>query len=505
VGTTGGGAAGTVDGAAGTGGGAVGTGPVTGIRPAWFAAAAQLVVLTVGSVGYGFHRDELYFRMLSPAWGYVDQPPLTPFLARTFTSVIADEAWALRIPATVASAASVVLVGLIARELGGDRRAVAFAAWGAAFAGLPLALGHVLLTSTIDLPLTLGVVLAVLLALRTTPRWWLVAGAVAGVATWNRLLVPLVWFGVLLGLAVLGPRAPLLTRWPWLGAVVAAVVGAPNLVYQWQHDWPQLAMGAALSENNAAGTRADLPLILLIAIGPPLVVVWLAGAWEAWRLPRARWLLAPAAVLLVFTVVSAAQPHYPLVMLAVLYALGCLPLSRWVGDRAWRRALVVGLIALNAVVSVVIALPAVPVTAVGATPLPDLSSLVADQVGWPRYVSQVAAVAARADDPGAVVITSNYGEAGAVARYGPALGLPAPYSGQNDLGTGAGPPEGTRTVVFVGWQLDGVSDLFATCTVTARLDNGVGVDNEEQGAPVALCRDPVLPWSQLWPRLAHLD
>ena len=66
-----------------------------GIRPALFAAAAQVVVLTVGSIGYGFHRDELYFRMLPPAWGYVDQPPLTPWLARG-TTLVADQAWALR-------------------------------------------------------------------------------------------------------------------------------------------------------------------------------------------------------------------------------------------------------------------------------------------------------------------------------------------------------------------------------------------------------------------------
>ena len=184
-------------------------------------------------------------------------------------------------------------------------------------------------------------------------------------------------------------------------------------------------------------------------------MVWLAGAWEAWRLPRARWLLAPA--------VAAAGLHgrrrraaaLPAGDARVLYAVGCLPLSRWVGDHAWRRVLVVGLIGLNAVVSMVVALPVVPVTVLGGTPLPDLSILVADQVGWPRYVAQVAQVASQTDDPGAVVITSNYGEAGAVARYGPALGLPAPYSGQNDLGTGPGPPEGTRTVVFVGWQLPG--------------------------------------------------
>ncbi len=478
---------------------------LAGIRPALWAALAQAVVLTVGSVGYGFHRDELYFRMLPPAWGYVDQPPLTPWLARTLTSLVADEAWAVRIPATLASAASVVLLGLLARELGGDRRAVAFAAWGGAFAGLPLALGHVLLTATLDLPLSLAVVWLVLLALRTSPRWWLAAGAVAGVALWNRLLVPLLLLGVLLGLAVLGPRQPLRTRWPWLGGLVAVVVGAPNLAYQVLNGWPQLAMGRALSASNGGDVRANLPLILLIAIGPPLVVVWLAGAREAWRLPRARWLLAPAVVLLGFTVATGAQPHYPLAMVAVLYAVGCLPLSRWVGDRRWRLGAVIGLIGLNAVVSAVIALPVLPVTVVGRTPLPDLSVLVADQVGWPRYVRQVAAVAARSDDPDAVVITSNYGEAGAVARFGPALGLRAPYSGHNDLGTRTGPPEGTRTVVFVGWQLPDAQALFAGCSVLARLDNGVGVDNEEQGAPVALCHDPLLPWSQLWPRLAHLD
>ena len=63
------------------------------------AALAQAVALTVGSGGYGWHRDELYFRMLPPAWGYVDQPPLVPWLARS-AAALADEPWALRVPAT---------------------------------------------------------------------------------------------------------------------------------------------------------------------------------------------------------------------------------------------------------------------------------------------------------------------------------------------------------------------------------------------------------------------
>ena len=57
-------------------------------------------MLTLVGQRYGYHRDELYFRMLPPAWGYTDQPLLTPLLARA-TMLLADEPWALRLPATV--------------------------------------------------------------------------------------------------------------------------------------------------------------------------------------------------------------------------------------------------------------------------------------------------------------------------------------------------------------------------------------------------------------------
>ncbi|HET7094034.1 MAG TPA: hypothetical protein VFI22_11160, partial [Thermomicrobiales bacterium] len=121
---------------------------------------------------------------------------------------------------------------------------------------------------------------------------------------------------------------------------------------------------------------------------------------------------------------------------------------------------------------------------------------------------QVAAAyhALPADDrAGAVIVTSNYGEAGAVARYGPALGLPAVYSGQNQLAKRAAPPSSANVVVFVGGQLDNATPLFDSCQVVGRLDNGVDVDNEEQGEPIAICRGPVGGWSAVWPRLAHKD
>lgn len=471
------------------------------------AALLQSVVLTLGSLGYGWHRDELYFRMLPPAWGYVDQPPLVPFLARSVAALV-DEPWALRLPATLASAVSVVLVALIARELGGGRGAQALAAWGYAFSAMPLMLGHLLLTSTLDQTFWLAATLAALRAARGGDRWWLVVGAVAGVASYSRLLVAVLGVALAVGVLALGPRRVLRSPWLWAGGAVAAVLAAPNLLYQAIHGWPQLAMGKALAENNAGEVRALALPLLLVMLGPVLAVVW--GVGVGWllrgpRRPEVGFLVVAFGVLVVFTMVSGAQPHYPVHLLTVMYAAGCVPVARWLSGRVgWRRAAAAGLV-LNVAFALVLALPVVPIGRLGQTPVPAIGPLVGDQVGWPAYVEQVAQ-AYRSVPPGrrTAVITTNYGEAGAVARFGPSLGLPAPHSGQNALHARR-PPADVDTVVLVGWQGPHVAHLFSTCQVVTRLDNGVGVDNEEQGAPVAVCTGPVADWATLWPRFRHLD
>jgi hypothetical protein len=184
------------------------------------------------------------------------------------------------------------------------------------------------------------------------------------------------------------------------------------------------------------------------------------------------------------------------------------PAWTWVSGRTvWRRLLVAGVV-VNAAVSCVVALPLIPVATLQDTPVAAMSQVVQDSVGWPRYVDQIAAVyqgLPDAERTHTVIYASNYGEAGAVDRYGPAHGLPAVYSGQNQLTYVGRPPGDTTTVVFVGGQYGDAGAWFRSCRVRARLDNGIGVDNEEQGEPVAVCRGPKAPWPQLWPRLHHLD
>lgn len=492
-------------------------------RPAvaWAPVGAAVLVLagllTTTSTRYGYHRDELYFRMLEPAWGYVDQPPLTPWVARTFADLFGDTLLVMRVPATLAHVAAVVVVALVARELGGRAGAQALAAWGYGTAAIPLAFGHTFLTASLDLVVWPTVLLCTVRAVQRDPRWWVVAGLVTGVALYNKLLVVALLGGVLVGLLVAWPRRsgevaptrwPLATPWPWAGAAVALLVGLPNLVYQATHGWPQLAMGAALGENNAAEVRSELWIFQLLTLGPPLAVVWLVGIVWLWRRrPMLRFLVVAYPVLLAFTYAAGSQVYYATGLLAALFAAGCVPVARW-ARTAWRRAAVTTLVVVNGASCVLISLPVVPVEELAETPVADINPSAQDAVGWPEYVRQVAAVHAalpEADRGRAVVLTQNYGEAGAVDRFGPGLGLPAAYSGHNELWT-YGPPPRTATLALVLTETPGAwGTRFEECTEEARLDNGVGVDTEEQGVAVLVCRDPVGGWDTVWPGLRHLD
>jgi hypothetical protein len=320
---------------------------------------------------------------------------------------------------------------------------------------------------------------------------------VAGLATYNKLLVLVLLGGIALGLALAGPRRRLRSPYVWGGAALTVVIGLPNVLYQLTHDLPQLRMGRALSENNAGDVRISMWVLLLVLLGPPLVVIWAAGLGALWRDRRVRFFVVVFVVVVLFTFVSGAQPHYPVFILPIPFAAGIVAMERHLG-RVWG-----ALFAVNGAVSLVLGLPLVPVASVGATPVPDVNLLAQDSIGWPSYVRQVADVYDALPDRGsAAVFTSNYGEAGALSHYRPDIPV---YSAQNALYDQARPPDDVTTVVAVGGQYPEVRRMFADCAVRARLDNGVDVDNEEQGLPIAVCTGPTAPWVTLWPRLHHLD
>ncbi len=478
-------------------------------RPVGLVLLGDAALLLATVPRYGYHRDELYFRMLAshPAWGYVDEPPLTPLLAKAGIAVFGDNLWGIRIPALLFALAAVASTALLAADLGGGPGAQALAAAGVSSAFLFIS-GHVLLTSTPDLVVWLLVILfAERALLRGQPRWWLAAGLTVGLGLYNKQLVVLLLVGLAVGLLVAGPRRELASPWLWAGAALGFVLGLPNLLYQLTHHWPEATMARAIARDKGPDDRVLLIPFQLVMLGIPVVPIWIAGFIRVvrdadWRPVRALAWAYPAVCLVVL--ITGGQVYYTFGLLAFLYAAGCVVVVRWATGRTGRWAWTVAAVALTVVLGVLVALPVYPLRSLPAV-VAGINQTSRDSVGWPTYVRQVADAyrsLSPADRAQAVLYAGNYGEAGALDRYGPGYGLPSVYSGHNELHR-YGPPPDSATVVVEMNEGEALGRYFDSCVKVGELDNAVGVDNEEQGAPITICRGRKAPWATFWPALQH--
>ena len=461
--------------------------------------AGIVVAVLVALAGrYGYHRDELYFIQAGrhPAWGYPDQPPLVPLLARMLDAVGHGSLFVLRVPSALVVAVAVMLAGAMAWRLGAGRAGQVLAATATAASAVLLAIGHLLSTATLDV---LGWVLVSYLLLRLLQggdqRLWLAVGLVAGVAAEANVLIGvfLVAFGASVALA--GPRSLLRSRWPWVGAVLALILVAPYLIWQGGHGWPQLSVAADISAGGSGTSTSRLLFLplLLIQVGPALAPIWIAGVVALLRRPALRSLGWTFIVLLALFVLVGGKPYYLAGLLPLLFAAGAQPFVGWV--RNWVAVLVVAV----SVPAAVLVLPILPVHALG--PVVAINYDAGETVGWPQFVRQVAE-AHRSLPAGTAIVTGNYGEAGAIDRYGPDQGLPAAYSGHNAYGLWGHPP-GQVTVLTVGVDPKLLNRSCRSLQPLAQITSPYGLNNDENGADVSRCT-PRRPWAQLWPSFKHV-
>lgn len=481
------------------------TGPVA------IVVAAQIAVLTALSGRYGFHRDELYFLAAGDHldWGYVDHPPITPLLAKISTSVFGETPFGMRVVATLAAAATVVLIALVARELGGNRTAQWASAAAAALSIYVVVVSHMLSTTTIDMLIWVALGLVVLRLLRTGDgRWWIAIGAVIGIGMANKWLVLMLVSGLAIGVFTVGPRKVLRSGWLWAGVAVALVLTAPIMVWQVAHDFPQLTVASGISEDDGAENRimfVPMQLAYLSVLAP----VWIAGIVRLWRDPELRWARALAVsypVVCVELLVLGGKPYYSVPVLMLLVAAGMPSLVRWLnaGRLAVRRVLFGVAGAVGVAVAVLIGLPALPPSSLNGFVL-ALNKEQGEQVGWQHFALTVSFAweeIPEADRDKAVIFTANYGQAGAVHHHGKVYGLPTPYSGHMSYADWGPPPDSmTGPVLFVGRVPQG--GPFTGCRPAAQYDNGFGLENEEQGTMMWVCTGPREPWSRVWPGLRH--
>ncbi len=125
-----------------------------------------------------------------------------------------------------------------------------------------------------------------------------------------------------------------------------------------------------------------------------------------------------------------------------------------------------------------------------------------DETGWPELVDQVALVRDTLPPEQSKhlgVFAGNYGEAGALALYGPAHGLPQPISVVNSFYYRSFPAPPPLTLIVIGEAPKDVAPLFSSCAIATYLTtqhHQSRSDNED--GPVLVCQNPTFEWAQFW-------
>jgi len=481
--------------------------------PGILAIAAAMAILHLLTNGrYGFHRDELQF--LSDArhldWGFVAYPPFTPFIEHISLAIFGLNLAGLRLFSVLAQTAVIVVAGLMARELGGQRLAQVAAALSIALSPLAVFEGTEFQYTSFDYLWWVLIAYFTIRLLRTeNPRWWLAIGAAVGLGLLTKYAIVFYIAGLLLGTVLTPARRSIKSPWFYAGVALALLIFLPNFLWLVRHQFVSYTFLKHIHVRDVAEGRGDgfLKDQFLVCVNLIAAPVWIAGLIAFFRSRRYRMLAWMFVVPIAVFFVAKGRGYYTAGAYPALVAMGAAVSERWLislprwGRRTIESAFFAGLAAMG----VLVLAGWVPLAASG--PLRDFalahSGDLREEIGWPELVKTVAGIreALPPEQQASLgIVTGNYGETGAIEILGPAYRLPMPISTTNSGWLRGYPTPPPTTFIVVGVSREDAFSVFTNCRVAGHNGNSEGVRNEESEyhPDIYVCGPPTLPWPGLW-------
>ena len=481
-----------------------------------------LLMLSSTIKPYGYFIDELYFIACAkrPAWGYIDQPPLSIVLLTLVQKLFGDNMLAVRFLPALNIASTMFVTGLIARQLGGSLRSMLLSSLAVMVMPVLMVFGSFYSMNAYEpLLFTTIAFFVVKMLQQQNARYWLMVGILFGLGLQMKHTMVLYGLALVIGLLCTPQRKLLWNRWVIWGFLACFLIILPNLVWEVVNRFPTLE----LYHNSFVYKNIPKPALQIIAeqivfANPATFLLWFGGAVALLFASAKKYrpfLFAYVFLMVVMIAGHSSRPDRITSIYPFLMAMGTV--STEVYLRKWQRVTQLFMATLMLAGGIILAplfMPLLPPASfkVYAAKLgiqfdieagkkgEPIPQWLADRIGWPEFAFEVAKVYHSLpldEQRNTVIVSSNYGQAGALELYGPQLGLPAVYGTHNSFHSWGPPPDSVTTYIGVNIDVEGVKDMFESIEEAA-VYNCADCTRPQQIQPIYILRGPRFSIKKEW-------
>ena len=490
-------------------------------------AVLKLVIHLLTSSNYGYFRDEFYYIAASKhlAFGYVDFPPFIALLTAFVRLTLGDSLLALHFFPALAGAGVILLTGLMARQLGADPFGQVVAALAVLVAPQYLGVNALLTMDSFDLLIwAVALYVLILIIKYDRPKLWLVFGLVMGIGL--TIKVTPLYFGLalIIGLASTPYRKYFRNPYLYLGGLIALAFLLPYVIWNAANGWPTIEFWQNYGNKVFQASPPVFLLQQIVIMNPISLPLWLSGLVFLFTLKGKPYRLFGWMYIVLFFVfmLQHAKDYFLAPFYPVLFVFGTVAMQQFATSRGWHwlgwlRTNYVPFLVISGIIVAPLTIPMLPlnaevayVRAMGGTNVKSensdtgiLPQNFADRFGWDELavsMSDVYHSLPAGDQAKACIITSNYGEAGALQFYSSKYDLPPIISGHNNYYLW-GPGNCTGDVIIYLGQvnIDDLKKTFADVQQVAVTQCQYCMPYEND-LPIFLLHGIKVPIEQAWPQ-----
>jgi 4-amino-4-deoxy-L-arabinose transferase-like glycosyltransferase len=489
------------------------------------------LILTGVLSSYGYFIDELYYLSCSHrlAFGYIDQPPLSIFILYVNRIIFGDSLLAIRwIPALTISA-TVFLSGQITKQLGGGRHAMVMSAIAVAGCPVYLLFGSFYSMNVFEIFIwTLIMYYTIRILKEENPKYFIVIGLLLGLGLEMKHTMITYALGFIIGMTISRSRKLLWNKWFLYGILTAFVLLLPNIIWQLKNGIPSLEFyrNAMINKNITTGPLGILAGQLLF-IGPIAFLLGICGLiFLLINKDLVKYRLFGFAYLILFVLLTVSQSSRPdriAAIYPILFCAGGIAVEKYSQRVKFRipEKAVLFLLIIGTIVTTPIAVPflepereAAYLSSIGYKMSIEsgkrndmLPQWIADRLGWKEFAKDVSMVYMSLPPElrqNTVIVSSNYGEAGALELYAKDYPLPKVYATHNSFHSWGPPSDSVKTYIAVFVDRKDLEQRFER-VVDAKIFRCEYCSRPQQSIPIYIARNPNFSIEKEWKNFKIYD